>query len=125
MQHTYSISLCAYDGGFPTPTPGQAQPNPLIWMHGTIDGLPTTYFPVTWAGIQQAFAVNGTAGVQAYLAPTMLNAHAGTGRFFNYTDPPQPVPNFSSTNIPAPVTGLAYPNNSVTCAQGLVPQWTQ
>jgi len=109
MSHTYSISLCAYDGGYPTPGPGQAQQNPLVWIHGTIDGIPTAYLPVTWAGIQQAFAVNGTAGVQAYLAPILLNAHVGTGRFFNYTDAPLPVPVFTSTNIPAPATGLCSP----------------
>jgi hypothetical protein len=125
MSHTYSINLCAYDGGYPTPGPGQAQPNPLVWVHGTIDGIATPYIAVTWAGIQQAFAVNGTAGVQQYLAPMMLNAVRGIGQFFNFTDLPQTVPNFSSSGIPAPVTGLAFPNNIVTCTRGLVGTWAQ
>jgi hypothetical protein len=126
MTHTYSITFCAYDGGYPTPGPGMAQPNPLVWIHGTIDGIATAYIPVEWAGIQQAFAVNGQGGVQSYLAPVMLNAAIrGGGLFFSFTDPPQPVPVFTSTSIPAPVTGMVFPNSTVICTQGLVGTWTE
>src|SRR5216684_6457987 len=107
MQHTYSIDLCAYDGGYSTPGPGQAQRNPLVWIYGTVDGQRTVYVPVFWSAIQRAFAFGGTAGVQAFFAPILLGMITGP------PFPPAPMLPNTPVNIPAPVTGLVFPNNTV------------
>ena len=110
---TYTIDNASYNGSSPAPTPPLVA-DPLVWVHGTVDGQSAGYLPVFWSAIQRAYAFGGTAGVQALLAPILLGIITG---------PPYPaapaLPNVQ-VNIPAPVTGGA---SSVNCVQALVLAW--
>jgi hypothetical protein len=120
MTHAYTIDSAVYNGS-------STDPNPRVWIHGTVDGISSGYFQTFWAGIQQAYAVNGAAGVQAFLAPILyrgiysVNDSPYTGNPTTDVSGP-PVPQFFSSNIsPAVVSGPL----SISVPQALVPPWSQ
>lgn len=119
MSHTYTVTFAQYDGS-------GSNPNPFVWIRGTVDGQSTCYIPVYWACIQQANQVGGQAAVQSVLAPILFSAITTPLDGHTLQGPPFPsIPVFQSANIPAPVTSAAAPNNFVTCTQATVPSWVQ
>jgi hypothetical protein len=110
MSHVFTVISCTYDGT----SGGSGDPNPLCWLHGTVDGVPTAWIGVYYNTIAQANAVGGVAAVQAVLAPLLQSALA-------YATPPFPqVPVYSENVLPAPAG-----SKSTSVAAALVPQWTQ
>ena len=114
MTHNYTVDLASYSPTGPSPNS-----DPFVWVHGTVDGTSTPWIPVYWSTIQQAFAVGGTAGVQALLAPILLGSITGP--------PFPPVPRITTpVAIPAPMTvgGGGSPNGAaVSVPQALVTSW--
>jgi hypothetical protein len=108
MSHVFTVISCSYDGTSPN------NPNPLCWLHGAVDGVPTYWIGVFYQTIMQAFNAGGQAAVQAVLAPILQSA-------LGYATPPFPRgPIYSAVVAPAPAG-----SNSVSVAAALVPQWTQ
>jgi hypothetical protein len=96
-----------------------------------VNGKVAAYIPIYWAGIQQANAVAGVAGVQAYLAPILRNAVVGN------LGPYETAPVFIASGIPMPVMNQGQLNGTanfsipctdrraiVICAEGMVGTWT-
>src|SRR5258708_21265016 len=107
MSHVFTVISCSYDGTSPN------NPNPLCWLHGTVDSVPTAWIGVFYKTIMQAQLAGGQAAVQAVLAPILQSA------LVNVTGPFPAVPVYSANVSPAP-SG----SNSVSVAAGLVPQWS-
>ena len=108
----FTVTQCVYN-------PGGTDPNPIMTLRGSVNGTPTAYAAIFWAGIQQAFAVAGVSGVQSYLVPTLLNALGSTAAL--------PVPLFFAAKIPLPILGQGqgYPEPTVvTCLEAMVPAWS-
>ena len=82
--NTFTIGNASYNGS-------STDSNPLVWIHGTCNGKSAGYRPIYWAAIQQSFAANGTAGVQAVLGPLLLSCIT--------VAPFPPIPAFRSSNI--------------------------
>ena len=108
----FTVTQCVYN-------PGGTDPNPIMTLRGTVNGIATAA-GIFWAAIQQAFVSGGIPGVQAYLGPTLLNASAAYG-------PALPVPQFFAAKIPLPVMGQgqSYPEPTVVvCPEAMVPAWS-
>lgn len=115
MSHTYTVISCSYDGTSPN------NPNPLCWLHGTVDGVPTAWIGVYYDTIAQANAVGGQAAVQIVLAPILLSGITTPLDGHTLPGPPfQQGPTYSANVSPAPAG-----SNSMSVPAALVPQWAQ
>lgn len=115
MSHTYTVISCNYDGTSPN------NPNPLCWLHGTVDGIPTFWIGVYYDTIAQANSVGGVAAVQAVLAPILLSAIGIPLDGHTLPGPPFQRGPVYSANVASAAPG----SSAVSVAAALVPQWTQ
>jgi hypothetical protein len=102
--NNFSVDICTYDA---TTT----DPNPTVWIHGTVNGQTSGYWATTWDAIQQPLAVGGQAALQAVLGPILLGIFG----------PPFPNGPVYSASVVPPVQNPNGKNSSIPQA---IMSWT-
>jgi hypothetical protein len=102
--NSYSVSNCTYDG-----TSGD--PNPRVFLSGTVNGVRSGTWILTWATIQQPLAVGGQAALQAVLGPILLGVFGPPfprGPVYSAQISPPPAANANNTNVSIPQALMSW-----------------
>jgi hypothetical protein len=109
--NNFVVLSCVYDGSSGTP-------DPLCYLHGSVNGVLTAYIGVYFSQIFQAFNSGGSDALKLIFAAILTNGLPNVPA----PQPFLPTPVYSAPYTPAPA-GNAN-NKSVSVLEALVGSWT-